>query len=253
MGALAARRISGQGTAEASWQAWDGLDRLARIDLDALVPAASRTVIVAPHPDDEVFATGGLLALLGATGRSVLVVSVTDGTASHPYSRTLSPHGLGRLRTGETRRALRRLGLSAVEVRRLCLADGKVGRMRRRLEAALVAWIDEPDTVFATWRHDGHPDHEAAAIAAANAVERKHARLVEVPVWAWHWATPADKRIPWHRARRLDLGPDATRRKHHAAAAFVSQITPGFGGESAPVLGESVLDRLLRPFEVYFL
>jgi LmbE family N-acetylglucosaminyl deacetylase len=253
MGALVAPRITGAGTAEAAWQAWGGLERLTLIDLDTLVPATSRAVIVAPHPDDEVLATGGLISLLAEAGRSPLVVAVTDGTASHPSSPSLSQERLGTLRTQETSEALRRLGSSAVEIRRLRLPDGQLEGMPVQLESALASCINESDIVFSTWRNDGHPDHEATGLAAANVAERKHAKFVEAPVWAWHWAKPADHRIPWHRTRRLFLGSDATRRKRQAIAEFVTQVTPGFGGKSAPVLDSGTLARLLRPFEVYFL
>ena len=40
-----------------------------------------RAVIVAPHPDDEVFAVGGTMALLDWAGYEVEVVAVTDGVS----------------------------------------------------------------------------------------------------------------------------------------------------------------------------
>ena len=49
--------------------------------------------------------------------------------------------------------------------------------------------------LVAPWRHDGHPDHEAAGRAAAAVAVRTGARLLEYPVWFWHWAEPAH--APW--------------------------------------------------------
>ena len=44
------------------------------------------------------------------------------------------------------------------------------------------------------WRHDGHPDHEAAGRAAATT--RPHRRPAGgVPIWLWHWAEP--EHAPW--------------------------------------------------------
>ncbi len=82
MDAAPTRPNRGPGTTEAEWEAWPGLHEVPAISLRALVPAGARAVMVAPHPDDEVLAVGGLLALLARAGAEVRVVAVTDGTAS---------------------------------------------------------------------------------------------------------------------------------------------------------------------------
>ena len=51
-----------------------------RPDVRSLLQRPGRVVLVAPHPDDEVLALGGSLAMLARSGREVLVVAVTDGT-----------------------------------------------------------------------------------------------------------------------------------------------------------------------------
>src|SRR6202035_4765604 len=47
-----------------------------------------RVMILAPHADDESLGCGGLIAELAATGIPPIVVIVTDGTRSHPLSRS---------------------------------------------------------------------------------------------------------------------------------------------------------------------
>jgi LmbE family N-acetylglucosaminyl deacetylase len=42
----------------------------------------------------------------------------------------------------------------------------------------------------APWRHDGHPDHDAAGRAATIASAAAGAPLLQYLVWAWHWADP---------------------------------------------------------------
>ena len=86
MDAVNSRRIVGEGTPAREWMAWAGLEALPWVEPEALVPEGGRAVIVAPHPDDEVLGTGGLLARLGRLGRELRLVAVTDGTASHPSS-----------------------------------------------------------------------------------------------------------------------------------------------------------------------
>ena len=74
----------------------------------------------------------------------------------------------------------------------------------------------------------------------------------ELPIWTWHWAHDDDPRVPWARARRIDLSAQAVARKRYAAKAFTSQIhnDPSTGAE--PVLSEHALERLLQPYEVVF-
>ncbi len=48
----------------------------------ALFAAASRMVVVTPHPDDETLGVGGIIAAMAGAGLPVTVVSVTDGEAA---------------------------------------------------------------------------------------------------------------------------------------------------------------------------
>ncbi len=245
------RAIRGQGTSEADWNAWPGLHRLAPTDAFELVPTGARAVVVAPHPDDEVLSVGGLLAMLARRLAPVRVIAVTDGTASHPASRDWPVERLVRERPGESRAALRRLGL-AVEPVRLGLPDGGLQPLAALLAERLLPLLGHGDVVFTTWRGDGHPDHEACGHACALAAARAGARLVEVPVWAWHWAPPGDPRLPWDRARRLPLDADAAECKRHAVQAFASQLQPDESTGAGPILRASTVERAARDFEVMF-
>ncbi|WP_414708940.1 PIG-L deacetylase family protein, partial [Pseudomonas sp. UBA7500] len=107
------------------------------------------------------------------------------------------------------------------------------------------------DRVLSTWRLDGHCDHEAVGRASAQAAQTVGAQLIEVPIWAWHWARPDDPRLPWRRARKLALSPQQLARKRAAIAAHASQLHAD--GEQPPVLSQTTLQRLLQPFELLFL
>jgi len=102
----------------------------------------------------------------------------------------------------------------------------------------------------ATWRGDGHPDHEAVGRAAAAATRRTGAILIEYPVWMWHWAQAGDPAVPWDRAQAVPLSPAAIDRKSRAAQCFRSQFEPSAAGP--PVLPPCVLRRLLAVGEVVF-
>lgn len=248
------RRITGEGTPARAWQTDAGLAAVAAATIDILVPPGRRAVLVAPHPDDEVLACGGLLQLLAGRAEAPLLVAVTDGEASHPGSALWPRERLRAARPRESMAALRALGLARPQVLRVGLADGGVARdggelaLARRLRHVLAP----TDVVITTWRLDGHPDHEASARACAVAVDACGARLLEVPVWGWHWSAPADLAMPLARARKLQLSADQQQRKRLAIACFASQTEADPASGAAAVLPAGVLERLLHPFELYF-
>lgn len=247
------RRIEGAGTSDADWQAWGGLAKLPLLDLETLVPPGARAVIVAPHPDDETLGCGGLLQALAAQRSRTLIVAVTDGAASHPGSALWTPHRLACARPLESAHALDVLGLAGTQVIRARLPDGDVAGHAQQLQNMLQQLLRPGDVVFATWRLDGHPDHEACGHAAALAARASRATLVELPIWSWHWAAPGDARIPWRRARRLVLDSARLQRKRDAVHCYHSQLGADESTGQPPILPRSALDRLLHPYEIYFL
>jgi LmbE family N-acetylglucosaminyl deacetylase len=235
------------GTDEQTW--------LSGSRLGALLPfqqrRPGRLIVVAPHPDDEVLAAGGLLQQMQQAGVETVLVAVTDGEASHPGGG-IQGHDLIARRIEERRVALRRLGCGSVRVERLCLPDGSVAEQSQYLTDELSRLLRPDDLCVAPWRSDGHPDHDATGRAAIAAACLSGARVLEYLVWAWHWATPDDAFIPWGRCRRLDLPRRQIARKRWATYAFTSQIrTLDNDDAGPPVLTDSVLRRFWRPFEVF--
>lgn len=245
--------IQGPGTSLAQWQASERLARVPTITHRQLVPAGQRLVVVAPHPDDEVLGCAGILAGMQGREAGVLLIAVTDGEASHPQSRHWNPTRLRQQRPKESMRALACMGLdvTALDWQRLGLPDSGVAGQEALLIERLMALIRPHDRVITTWRLDGHCDHEATGRATACAVAQQGACLIEVPVWAWHWARPDDARIPWARAHKYRLEPQVLAQKRQAIAAHVSQVSPE--GQAPAVLSRETLERLLQPFELVFL
>jgi LmbE family N-acetylglucosaminyl deacetylase len=237
------RPIVGNGTTEDDWRGWAAIGRWPELELDPPGPP----LVVAPHPDDEILGVAGTMALLGAAD----LAAVTDGEASHPGSTVHTRAELAAIRRDETAEAMRRLGLGAGAVYRLEHADGGIDE--ERLTGELAGLLRPGRWCLTTWRGDGHPDHEAAGRAAARACAETGARLLEYPIWTWHWAYPNDPEVPWDRARRIDLPPAAQAAKAAAIAAFPSQTEPlGPADADAPILPPHVLARFTRPFEVIF-
>lgn len=247
----AKRLVEGAGTPESVWQAWTGLARVSLPPVSAWLPASARLVVVAPHPDDELLACGGLIHEHSARGGEILIVAVTDGEASHAGSPGWSPTQLAALRRAESTEGLRRLGLRSAGVVRLGLPDGQIAQHTDALGRTLETLFWPTDVVLSTWRLDGHPDHDATGRAAAWACAQAGCRLVEAPVWMWHWSAPGDARVPWHRMLGVPLAPRALALKKTALAAHVTQLSrrdPCNG----PVLGPAILARADRMIEYLF-
>ncbi|MGW4097544.1 PIG-L deacetylase family protein [Mycobacterium sp. NPDC004974] len=240
------RPLSCGGTPGHAWTTWDRSFR--ELDL-ATCPAL---VVVAPHPDDETLGFGATMALLAERGIDVRVVSVSDGGAADEDLSPFDRIRLERTRSTELRKAARILGVG--EPVNLALPDGELTGHQDSLADLLTGILEAcpPGTWCATtWRGDGHPDHEAVGRAAATAVHRTAAVLLEYPVWMWHWATPGDSAVPWDRALMVPLTASAVGRKQAAAQCFRSQFLPQAPG-AGPVLPPFVLPRLLAVGEMVF-
>jgi len=244
--------IDAPGTDEDAWAGWGTLDALP----DAGLAHVASAVIVAAHPDDEVLGVGGLISVLAASGVRLRLVAATDGEGSHraspasqprPTSRDRAdPVALGRRRAAESAAALRALGAGTAEVIRLGMPDSGLAGREEELTAALAPLVAGFDVCLAPWDHDMHPDHETAGRAA------RHTDGVPVlcyPVWMWHWSSPDDPRVPWDRAVRVPLTPDAAARKRAAISSFASQ-TEDRGGGLGPVLSPAMIAHFTRATEV---
>ena len=236
------------GTPETSWQRSGRLDALRPL----VIERPPKVVVVAPHPDDEVLGTGGLLRHLSLSGVDVEVLAVTDGEASHGAGPAGTSRRLAQIRSQESRLALRRLCIRPPQVSRLALPDGRVGDHIAELGRALSDRAEEEVLWLAPWGSDGHPDHDACGRVAAEVARRCGVRLVSYLVWAWHWADPDGHDLPWDQCRRFDLDPSCSERKWWAIQAFASQIRPRSADpDDDPVLPPSVLAHFRRTQEVF--
>jgi LmbE family N-acetylglucosaminyl deacetylase len=242
---FAAMPLSGGGTPAREW-----LIPKAQPALD--LTECPGLIVVAPHPDDETLGLGAMTAQLAASGVDVQVVSVSDGGAADPDAPPSHRIRLESQRRSELLRATDVLGVRAPVS--LGLPDGQLADHEDELVDLLTAILDEAAPrawCAASWRGDGHPDHEAVGRAAAAACARTGSTLLEYPVWMWHWASPTDPAVPWARAYSVPMPTWAHDRKRLAAQCFRSQFEASAQG-AAPVLPPFVLQRLLAVGELVF-
>ncbi|HHQ48155.1 MAG TPA: PIG-L family deacetylase, partial [Acidobacteria bacterium] len=135
----------------------------------------SPILVLAPHPDDEVFGCGGALALAVRAGATVRTVVLTDGGAQ----------GDPEVRRAETAEAARRLGIPEPE--HWSLPDRSLDPSDIVLRDRLAALIAEtgPAIVLAPSPAEVHPDHRALALTVYRLLQ------TVVPGTPIHGAAPA--------------------------------------------------------------
>lgn len=191
----------------------------------------AKQLIIAPHPDDETFGLGGLIALNSTYGArenrkaETHIVFLTSGGAAHRRCCGITSDALARLREKTAGRAIRNLGVPEENLYFLRLEDGSLphpGEYGFDHAVNLLRSIVEevrPDVVFAPHPFEGWSDH----VAAEHLVQRAIRRLSETPVdvslmrrqrpklchyCVWFWfSMPVRKalRVQWQRAKSIDL------------------------------------------------
>jgi LmbE family N-acetylglucosaminyl deacetylase len=203
-------------------------------------------VILAPHPDDDVLGCGRLIVAARRAGMRVVVVALTDGQASHPDSRRWPPATLGRLRRGEMRRGLARLGAGRVPLHFLGWRDGALAEDGSALRLRRLLHQIGAGDVAVTSPRDDHPDHQAAWALARAATKGGGSRLLAYEVWSR--AASSQRRIaPAGCAKRWAIAAHRSQ-----IAGYIADDPAGFrldfgdlrrllaGGETLQLRGASV-------------
>ncbi len=144
------------------------------IDEKLLVPYEStplrgeRLLVLAPHPDDEVFGCGGLIALHNQEKRDVRVVVVTDGAEGDAGASDRK--AFRETREAESREGLEVLGGGSIDFLRLPDRALKAAKdLSTKLAEALAT--QRPDLILVPHPLEIHPDHVALARAFVDAIQ----------------------------------------------------------------------------------
>lgn len=196
------------------------------IDIAALTGTGA-VLILAPHPDDETFGCGAAIAAASAAGNTIVVVTITDGNASHPNSASHPPDRLAALRRDELRIAVAALTEGRGRIESLGYDDqhapssaADIAAATQRLDT-LIARL-APTALWTTWEHDPHIDHRrTAALARQIAARHPHLRFWQFPVWGRFTDQPLSRH---HTLHRFDTSKFRAQ-KQAAIAAHASQTT----------------------------
>ncbi len=156
--------------------------------------AGSRVLVVAPHPDDESVAVGGLLQKVSAAGGQSRLIFLTNGE-NNPWPQRAIERRLrigpadkerwGRRRRLEAIAALAELGVSESAAAFWGFPDQGLSdillaardELRERLAKELDEW--RPSVLVTPSPADLHPDHSAAAVFARLALASRKITSVD--------------------------------------------------------------------------
>jgi len=218
---------------------------------------ASRLFVVAAHPDDDAIGCGGTMSLVARSGGEVQAVYLTDGSRSHPGSRSFTPEAIRDLREREAVEGLAELGVtSAPAFFRLpdsglaTLKPGARSDACRRLSVLIETF--RPDLIVAPWRRDPHADHIVAGEMACEAARDAGycGNFAGYPVWLRIRGSAADRPQPREvREVRIPLDAAAVLAKRRAILAHRSQTTDLIDDPKGFRIDETLLERWVTPVE----
>ncbi len=168
-------------------------------------------LVLAPHPDDEIFGCAGAIIQHVAQGNSVKVIIVTDGSAAINHSDDDSRLRYIKIRQQESCQAAKILGYEIPEFwdivdRTLTYDEKLVQRLGKYIQVNNITHIYAPSLA------EIHPDHSALANLAVEAARRSKVKLIMYEIG-----------IPLHPNILLDITPNLARKKQ-AMECFVSQL-----------------------------
>lgn len=188
-----------------------------------------RTVILAPHPDDDVIAAGGLIQRVLASGGELRVIFVTDGE-NNPWPQRFTERKFflaagdrkawGAMRRQEALCSLARLGVNNNAAIFLGFPDQGIAGLARQGENCLPDALREivaefqPTLIISPSAYDLHADHRAIAYFAHTA-----APDAAITTYVVHGDAPASR-----LACQVDLLDYEQKRKREAIECHVSQL-----------------------------
>lgn len=222
-------------------------------------------LIIAPHPDDETFGTGGLIAQASAPGDgsqgdcTVDVVFLTSGEGSHRGCCAIVPSQLAARREAEALSATRLLGVASERVHFLRWEDGKLPHPGQegfpKAQASLARLIASvaPAQIFVTHPMEGWSDHLAASELAEAAIQANGSRVELYHYCVWLYYSLPLARVPslrWRDCVRLDIRNQLSA-KRAAIRSYLEDRAP-CGSAYCGILPRPFLKAFEWEYELYF-
>lgn len=175
-----------------------------------LIISKKRTLIIAPHPDDETFGCAGLIMQKLKNGSDVYVVFLTNGEKS---LLTVPEAELKQKRRESAIKASEFLGVSKNNIYWMDLPDGNIPRIgtsefqNKRDSLLKIIYELEISEVHVTHYLDGWSDHIAAYELTIAALKKSNKDVDLYLYWVWTWYYLGIKKILSLSLNKLFLLP----------------------------------------------
>lgn len=191
-----------------------------------MLTAASRILVLAPHPDDEVVGFSALIGRARAGGARVFTLMLTDGVPAAgvlwPWQRRGRPGRVAR-RRAEAQVAATLLdaepaGFLDIPTRRL---KDEYGTARRAVAEALARL--RPEALWAPAYEGGHQDHDVASLLASTF--RRDVPVFEAPLYNFAGGRVNSQSFigQGHDSVEIALTPAESAAKRRQLAAYASE------------------------------
>lgn len=184
----------------------------------------NKILILAPHPDDEVFGCGGLIARLVAECHAPHVIVLTGGGGSHRGCCSTAESDIISARRKLTHKAMSALSLPESNIHELDFTDGHISEGNVAEKKKLEAVISEinPDVILVPHHGEGWPDHVAARDLGIELAGDDMA-VYEYCVWMWYYR---QKNLDWKNAYVLKMTEAEHQKKMDAIKTYHSALAP---------------------------
>lgn len=211
-----------------------------------------RAVVFAPHPDDDILACGGTIALKIKQGYGIYIVYMTDGRNSHLYELGIAsdptPSELAEIRKEEAKKALSILGLDKDALIFLNFEDGTLENniYAAGMEVKQILKNLQPLEIYFPAFRDKHRDHHAANIIVCESLKavRFRGSAYQYTIYGNQDETCLNEKKTIDISSVFDL-------KKKAIQKHQSQVAKLFPKQERAILSESLVAKFLGNAEVF--
>ncbi|MDH8700993.1 LmbE family N-acetylglucosaminyl deacetylase [Dysgonomonadaceae bacterium PH5-43] len=185
-------------------------------------------LILAPHPDDEVFGCAGLIQYYQKRGCKVHIAILTDGDAAYPES-LISKKELAQQRLSLTHKAAKILSVNVDNITYLHWKDGEIDKFADYEGLMQIVNDIRPEAMFSTHSFEGWSDHIATAQLADRIVRdfmEFNIRNFKYCVWLWY-SMPYSQilKLNWKNSKLFKLTKEEYNTKLAAINEYIEPLT----------------------------
>ena len=214
-----------------------------------LLELSDNTVIIAPHPDDEVIGCAGLIQALVERGIPPHAIILTGGEGSHRDCCNTTEADIIDARHQLTMKASATLELPESHIHHLKYPDGGIDFAHSETEnlKALLVQLS-PKALFLPHWGEGWSDHISVQEIVKELMKCHVVNIYEYCVWMWYYNV---WNLDYKNARILKMTPTQHKRKLKAIEQYVTPLAP-CGRPWSGVLPKTFLKAARWKKELYF-